>query len=169
MRQVDVSGSVQVIFFPEENDSTINKIVNVESSFLTAWMKNKAMERMKMWPETSGTATPLYLAKRSMLLLPKFQWYESLRPKDPDDVFVVSEEMEELMNQPDESEGSEPKKPALQMPAQPQKPAQPQQQEQQPVAPADAAAPEDATPEAAATAESAEPVETNHTQSDEQK
>jgi lipopolysaccharide export system protein LptA len=106
MRQVDVSGSVQAIFFPEENDSTINKIVSVESSFLTAWMKNKAMERLKMWPETTGKATPLYLAKRSMLWLPKFAWYESLRPKDPDDVFVVSEEMEALMNESEDSEGS---------------------------------------------------------------
>jgi lipopolysaccharide export system protein LptA len=104
LSQVDVSGSVEAIFFPEENDSTINKMVNVESSFLTAWMKDRQMRRMKMWPESSGQATPLYLAKRSMLLLSKFQWYESLRPKDPDDVFVVSDEMEALMT---ESEGSD--------------------------------------------------------------
>jgi hypothetical protein len=32
-----------------------------------------------------------------MLLLSKFQWYESLRPKDPDDIFVISEEMDALM------------------------------------------------------------------------
>jgi hypothetical protein len=64
------------------------------------------MERLKMWPETTGKATPLYLAKRSMLWLPKFAWYESLRPKDPDDVFVVSEEMEALMNESEDSEGS---------------------------------------------------------------
>jgi lipopolysaccharide export system protein LptA len=104
LSQVDVSGSVEAIFFPEENDSTINKMVNVQSSFLTAWMKDRQMRRMKMWPESSGQATPLYLAKRSMLLLSKFQWYESLRPKDPDDVFVVSDEMEALMT---ESEGSD--------------------------------------------------------------
>jgi hypothetical protein len=79
-------------------------MVNVQSSFLTAWMKDRQMRRMKMWPESSGQATPLYLAKRSMLLLSKFQWYESLRPKDPDDVFVVSDEMEALMT---ESEGSD--------------------------------------------------------------
>jgi hypothetical protein len=97
VKQVDVSGSVEAIFFPEENDSTINKMVNVQSSFLTAWMNNRQMQRMKMWPESSGQATPLYLAKRSMLLLSKFQWYESLRPKDPDDIFVISEEMDALM------------------------------------------------------------------------
>jgi lipopolysaccharide export system protein LptA len=127
IRQVDVSGSVQVIFFPEENDSTINKIVSVESSFLTAWMKNKVMQRMKMWPETSGQATPLYLAKRSMLWLPKFKWYESLRPKDPEDVFVVSQEMEDLMNQPDESDSSPAMAPASTKPvAAPRKPKTPE-------------------------------------------
>ncbi len=103
LRQVDVSGSVEAIFFPEENDSTINKMVNVESSFLTAWLKDRKVERMKMWPESSGQTTPLYLAKRSMLLLSKFKWYEPLRPKDPDDVFVVSDEMEALMNEDDGS------------------------------------------------------------------
>jgi hypothetical protein len=75
----------------------------VESSFLTAWLKDRKVERMKMWPESSGQTTPLYLAKRSMLLLSKFKWYEPLRPKDPDDVFVVSDEMEALMNEDDGS------------------------------------------------------------------
>lgn len=98
IRQLDVSGSVQAIFFPEESDSTINKMVNVESSFMTAWMKDNNVERMKMWPATSGTATPLYLAKRSMLLLPKFQWYAPLRPTTPASVFIVPPEMEQLMS-----------------------------------------------------------------------
>lgn len=109
VRQVDVSGSVEAIFFPEENDSTINKMVNAQSSFLTAWMHDKKVDRMKMWPESSGQATPLYLAKRSMLLLSKFQWYESLRPKDPDDVFVISDEMEALMSEKVEEEDNKPK------------------------------------------------------------
>lgn len=98
LRKLDVSGNVEAIFFPEENDSTINKMVSVESSFLTADFVDGKLQRMKMWPESNGKATPLYLAKRSMLYLPKFKWYAGLRPKDPDDIFVIPAEMEELMN-----------------------------------------------------------------------
>ena len=93
-----VDGSVQAIFFPEESDSTVNKMVQVESSFMLAWFKDGTVSRMKMWPESNGTATPLYLARRAMLLLPKFEWYEKLRPTDPDDIFIIPKEMEELMN-----------------------------------------------------------------------
>ena len=98
MRQLDVSGSVEAIFYPEESDSTINKMVTVQSSFLTAWMSRNNIDRMKRWPESSGVATPLYLAKRSMLLLPKFQWFGPIRPKDPDDIFGIPPEMDELMS-----------------------------------------------------------------------
>lgn len=97
--RLEVDGSVQAIFFPEESDSTINKMVDVESSFLNAWFKDGNVERMKMWPASNGNVTPLYLARRSQLLLPKFKWYAPLRPESPQDVFVVPKEMEELMQQ----------------------------------------------------------------------
>ena len=87
MRQLDINGSVQIIMYPEESDSTINKIVNAESSFLTATFKGRTTERIKLWPETTGTATPLFLAKKNMYFLPKFKWFEALRPRDKYDIF----------------------------------------------------------------------------------
>ncbi len=101
IKHLDVSGNVQAIFLPQENDSTYNKIVNVESSFLAADFVDRKIDRMKLWPETSGTTTPLYLAKRSLYYLPQFKWYEALRPKDPMDVFNYPEGMAELMATPD--------------------------------------------------------------------
>lgn len=105
MRRLDVSGNVEVVLLPEESDSTINKIVNSESSFLTADFSAGPMqvERIKMWPEVTGTATPLYLAKKSIFYLSNFQWYEALRPKDKDDIFNIPPEMEALLNEPDPS------------------------------------------------------------------
>ena len=105
MRRLDVSGNVEVVLLPEESDSTINKIVNSESSFLTADFSAGPMqvERIKMWPDVTGTATPLYLAKKSIFYLSNFQWYEALRPKDKDDIFNIPPEMEALLNEPDPS------------------------------------------------------------------
>lgn len=97
LRRLDINGNVEIIMYPEESDSTINKIVTAESSFLTALFRGRTTERIKMWPETTGKATPLFLALKSMYYLPKFKWFGDMRPLSPDDVFVVPEAMEKLM------------------------------------------------------------------------
>ena len=97
MRKLDINGNVEIIMYPEENDSTINKIVNAESSFLTATFKGQTTEYIRTWPETNGTATPLFMAKKSLYFLPKFDWFEDMRPTSPDDIFVVPEAMEARM------------------------------------------------------------------------
>ncbi len=98
LRRLDVDGNVQVIMFPEEKDSTYNKMVNAESSYMRLNLKPKQeVDRITMWPEVSGKVTPLYLAKKSDLYLPQFQWYDALRPKSPDDIYDVSDELKQLM------------------------------------------------------------------------
>lgn len=92
-----IEGSVEGIMFPEENDSTINKLVNFKTANLDGYFVNQNLKRMKMWAQTNGEAIPLYLAKYTDLHLPQFKWYEEMRPKSPDDVFVIPEEMEQLM------------------------------------------------------------------------
>ena len=98
LRRLDVDGNVQVIMFPQEKDSTYNKMVNAESSFMRLNLKAKQeVDRIIMWPEVSGRVTPLYLAKKSDMYLPQFQWYDALRPKTPDDIYDVSEELKQVM------------------------------------------------------------------------
>ena len=99
MKRLDINGNVQIIMFPEESDSTINKIVNAESSFLTAYFQGRTTEKIKMWPKTTGAATPLFLAKKSIFFLPKFRWYEDMRPTSPEDIFIVPEAQEALMRE----------------------------------------------------------------------
>ncbi len=81
LRRLEVEGNVETIFLPMENDSTYNKLVNVESSFLTIDMKDRTLDKLKFWPETTGTLYPLFLVKRAQQYLPGFQWFEPLRPK----------------------------------------------------------------------------------------
>jgi len=93
LRQLDVDGNVQVIMFPQEKDSTYNKMVNAESSYLRLNLKAKQeVDRIIMWPEVSGKVTPLFLAKRADMYLPQFKWYDTLRPKSPQDIFDLDEE-----------------------------------------------------------------------------
>ncbi len=103
LKHIDVNGNVQIITLPQENDSTYNKIANVESSFLSADIENNAIKFSKIWPEVTATLTPLYLAKKNIFYLPQFKWYEALRPKDPEDIFNVPAEMDALMKAPETS------------------------------------------------------------------
>lgn len=103
MRRLEVDGNAMVFMLPMENDSTYNKYVTAEGSFLTMYLKpKKEVERIVMWPQPSGRAVPLYLAKKSQLYLPGFQWYETLRPQNAEDIFVIPEEMNALLSKPED-------------------------------------------------------------------
>jgi len=100
LRRLDVNGDVEALFYPMENDSTYNKLVNATSAYLTIDMKPKQeVDRIKMWPDVSGTVVPLFLAKRSQLRIDKFRWYDNIRPKSPLDVLNVSDEMKSVFGE----------------------------------------------------------------------
>ncbi len=93
---MDVEGNVQGVTLPQESDSTYNKINIFESSTLAADFENNTIEMVKMWPAQNGKTVPLYLVKKDMIYLPKFKWYEILRPKDKYDIFRYPDEMKNL-------------------------------------------------------------------------
>lgn len=98
LRRLYVDGNVELIMFPMESDSSYNKYAYVESSYMDAYFNANQIERINFWPETNSKVTPLYLAKRNSYFLPKFRWYEALRPLTPADIFVVPEGMIELID-----------------------------------------------------------------------
>ncbi len=81
LRRLEAEGSVQTIMLPMEQDSTYNRLVDAESSYLTVDIEDDQLQRLKMWPEVTGNVTPLFMVKRSQKLLPKAQWLDMLRPK----------------------------------------------------------------------------------------
>lgn len=81
LKRLYVEGNVQTIMLPMENDSTFNKLVDAESSYMTVDMRDRQMEKIKMWPEVTGNATPLFLVKRAQKYLAGFQWLDAIRPK----------------------------------------------------------------------------------------
>lgn len=91
-----VEGNVMLNMFPMERDSSYNKFAYVESSFMDAYFDAKKIQKVIFWPETTSKFTPLYLAKRNSYFLPKFRWYDDIRPRTPGDVFVIPEQMIEL-------------------------------------------------------------------------
>lgn len=111
LRRLEVSGNVETIFLPMESDSTYNRLVTAESSYLTIDLDSGRMERLKMWPETSGTVSPIFLVKRQQMYLRQFRWWDSLRPvrehvgsrlRWQDELGEVSDELEKYFTSPSE-------------------------------------------------------------------
>lgn len=80
IRRMDIDGNVQTIFLPQESDSTYNKMVNAESSFLSCDFIDGKMDHLRMWPEVTGIVSPLGDVKKSQRALQGFAWKEELRP-----------------------------------------------------------------------------------------
>jgi len=81
IKRMEVEGNVQTIFMPQEDDSTFSKFVNAESSFLTIQFDDGKMQHLKMWPEVTGTVTPVGDVKRNQMYLQGFRWLDAIRPK----------------------------------------------------------------------------------------
>lgn len=81
IKRLEVEGNVQTIVLPQESDSTVNKLVNAESSYLTIDFVDGKLDHLKMWPEVSGTVTPIGQVKQSQKFLQGFRWLDMLRPQ----------------------------------------------------------------------------------------
>lgn len=81
LKRLYVDGNVQVIMLPMENDSSFNKLVDAESSYMTVELENKQIQKIKMWPEVTGNTTPIFLVKKAQKYLPNFRWLDAIRPK----------------------------------------------------------------------------------------
>ena len=109
LRRMTVSGNVETIFLPQEADSTYNRLVTAESSYLELYLKNNQMDWLKMWPEVSGTVTPIFLVKKNQQYLQRFRWWGFLRPQREwygdkmrwaDDLGEVPDELEQYFLSP---------------------------------------------------------------------
>ena len=91
IRQMDMSGNVQIIFYPEEGKEAEEKamvgLLQTIGNYLTIWFQNQKMDHLKVWPQPVGSLTPMPLITDDILYLDGFRWMEYLRPKDSKDVF----------------------------------------------------------------------------------
>ena len=87
IHQIDVSGNVIVGFYPEEKDLTLLGLIRAETSFMTLYIANMQMQKMKMFPQSNGVLYPFTQIPADQLYLDNFVWLEYLRPKSKEDIF----------------------------------------------------------------------------------
>lgn len=87
IRYILVEGNAESIFYPEEDDGTMTGMNQTESSYLSMNLRDKKIEKLKIWPKSKNRMTPIPDLSSEQLRLPDFQWFDYLRPLNKDDIF----------------------------------------------------------------------------------
>lgn len=119
LRRLEAEGNVMAIMLPQENDSSYNKLVNAQSSFLDVYFADDDFERLKMWPKVDGTVTPIGQVADDKKLLKGAVWLDRIRPVRrwygdrvtwDDSLGEITDELEEYFLQPETGADSSAKK-----------------------------------------------------------
>ena len=89
VHQIDVAGNAESIFYPLEKDGAKVGMNETKSGFLTIWVKDNILDKLKIWPSPVGTMTPIPDLKPDQKMLKDFYWFDYLRPKNKDDIYEV--------------------------------------------------------------------------------
>ena len=87
VHQIDVAGNAESIFYPLEKDGAKVGMNETKSGFLTIWVKDNKLDKLKIWPSPVGSMTPIPDLKPDQKMLKDFYWFDYLRPKNRDDIY----------------------------------------------------------------------------------
>jgi lipopolysaccharide export system protein LptA len=98
LRYILVEGNAESIFYPQEKDATMIGMNQTESSFLAITMRQRKIEKLKLWSKGSkAKMTPIPDLQKEQLTLKDFQWFDYLRPLNKDDIFRIAQKKEEAI------------------------------------------------------------------------
>ena len=87
MKQVDVDGSVRLIYYPMEKDSTLLGMNCSETSKLSMFLENRKLKKLAMSPKSNGTLYPMTQIPPAKMKLDNFAWFDNVRPLNKADIF----------------------------------------------------------------------------------
>jgi len=91
LRQIEVSGSAESIFYPLEDDGSKVGLNETKSGFLTMWIKDNKLDKLLLLTNPVGSITPIPDIDPSKKTLKDFYWFDYLRPQNKEDIFKVVE------------------------------------------------------------------------------
>jgi len=87
MKQVDVIGTVRLVYYPMEKDSTLLGMNTSETSQLSMFLENRKLKKMTMSPQSNGTLYPMSQIPPTQMKLDNFAWFDYVRPLNKEDIF----------------------------------------------------------------------------------
>jgi lipopolysaccharide export system protein LptA len=86
--RIDIDGNAESIYYPLEEDGTIEILIYIQSSYLSMWMDEAGkLAKLKFESSPVGKVIPLPDLTEEQKTLKKFVWHEDLRPVDKYDIF----------------------------------------------------------------------------------
>ena len=87
IHHADVKGNVRVVYYPLDSDSTMIGMNTTEGPSLTAYFKMKTVDKLVVYGQSNGVLYPMDQIDTGKMYLPEFNWFDWIRPRDPEDVF----------------------------------------------------------------------------------
>ena len=87
MKKAEVIGSVRLVYYPMDSDSTLIGMNVSETSQLDIYLENQQLDHMVMSPKSNGTLYPLPQIPKGKDKLSNFVWFDYIRPLNKDDIF----------------------------------------------------------------------------------
>ena len=87
MRKTEVIGSVRVVYYPMDSDSTLIGMNVSETSKLEIYLQDRKIERMVMSPKSNGVLYPMSQIPAGKDRLENFVWFDYIRPLNKADIF----------------------------------------------------------------------------------
>lgn len=88
LKRTDVVGNVRVAFYPQEKDSTMTGFNRSEAGSMNVYTDQKRMKRIVLVTQPIGVLYPMLMIPQDKLYLDNFAWFDYMRPKDRNDLFV---------------------------------------------------------------------------------
>jgi hypothetical protein len=87
IRESQAIGNVQLVYYPvDDSDSTLIGLNYTETPLLKMFLENRKMK--KIWMEKpTGTLYPMSQIPPEKYFLPRYAWYDYIRPLNKDDIF----------------------------------------------------------------------------------
>jgi lipopolysaccharide export system protein LptA len=86
LKQIDVSGNAESIYYTVDDGSMIG-LNQTQSAYLTIWIEENKLERLKLWPTSEGNLIPIPDLLPEQKTLKDFYWFDYLRPVNKDDIY----------------------------------------------------------------------------------
>lgn len=87
LREMQVIGSVELVFYPLDSDSTYLGMNTTTAGRTIAYMKDRKVEKVVVPKESKGVFYPMSKRPENKRFLENFAWFDYVRPLSKEDIF----------------------------------------------------------------------------------
>ena len=88
LREMQVIGSVEIIFYPLDSDKTFIGMNTTTAGRTIAYMKDRKVEKVVVPKDSKGVFYPMSKRPEDKRFLENFAWFDYVRPLSKEDIFI---------------------------------------------------------------------------------